>query len=63
MGVSQMDILAREGIQYAELLKNAGVEVELKVYPGSTHSILALDGKTSAICGIISRSCADNYLG
>jgi acetyl esterase/lipase len=44
IGVSEQDILAAEGIAYGEQLRKAGVSTEVKVYPGSTHSILALDG-------------------
>ena len=36
--------LCAEGMAYAELLRGLGVDVECVVYPGSTHSILALDG-------------------
>lgn len=46
MGVSECDILFEEGKAYAELLRGNGVEVECVVYPGSTHSILSLDGKS-----------------
>ncbi|KAG4421608.1 hypothetical protein IFR04_005227 [Cadophora malorum] len=44
MGVSECDILCAEGMAYAELLRELSVDVECVVYPGSTHSILALDG-------------------
>jgi len=45
IAVAELDILAPEGVAYGELLRKAGVEVGIKVYEGSTHSILALDGK------------------
>ncbi|KAG4433495.1 hypothetical protein IFR05_011033 [Cadophora sp. M221] len=46
MGISECDILYDEGKAYAELLRRNGVEVECVVYPGSTHSILSLDGQS-----------------
>ena len=44
MGISEMDILATEGVEYRDLLRSVGVKAEAKVYPGCTHSLLALDG-------------------
>jgi len=46
MGVGECDILCTEGMAYAELLRELSVDVECVVYPGSTHSILALDGES-----------------
>lgn len=45
--ISELDLLAPEGILFAQQLEKAGVEVEINVYKGSTHSILALDGVLS----------------
>lgn len=45
MGVSECDILCEEAEVYGDLLRGLNVHVECVVYPGSTHSILALDGE------------------
>ncbi|CAK7221582.1 hypothetical protein SBRCBS47491_004575 [Sporothrix bragantina] len=44
MAVSEQDLLAPEGIAFAEQLKGQGVSTQLQVVKGCTHSILALDG-------------------
>ncbi|EJD04106.1 lipase/ esterase [Fomitiporia mediterranea MF3/22] len=44
VGVCELDILRDEGIAYAEKLEKAGHKVELKVYKGSPHPIMAMDG-------------------
>lgn len=44
IAVAELDILCEEGKKYGEQLKQAGVETEVQVIPGSTHSILILDG-------------------
>lgn len=45
IGVAELDILRDEGIAYGGKLKNAGVPVEVKVYKGAPHPIMAMDGK------------------
>jgi len=45
IGVAELDILKDEGIAYGEMLKKEGVEVEIKVYKGAPHPIMAMDGK------------------
>ena len=45
VGVAELDILRDEGIAYAEKIKNAGHNVEVKVYKGSPHPIMAMDGE------------------
>jgi acetyl esterase/lipase len=44
IGVTEMDILRDEGIAYGEKLKQAGVQIEVKVYEKAPHPIMALDG-------------------
>ena len=45
IGVAELDILRDEGLAYAEKLKEAGIDVEVKVYKGSPHPIMAMDGE------------------
>lgn len=45
--ISELDLLAPEAIAFAEQLEAVGVDVDVRVYKGSTHSILALDGVLS----------------
>ena len=45
IGVAELDILRDEGIQYGEKLKKVGVEVEIEIYKGAPHPIMAMDGK------------------
>lgn len=42
--VGELDVLRAEGEQYAEKLRNAGVEVEWHVMEGMPHPFLAMDG-------------------
>lgn len=42
--VGELDVLRSEGEQYAEKLKQAGVEVDLQVMKGMPHPFLAMDG-------------------
>lgn len=44
IAVAEHDLLATEALGYAQLLRQANVQVDVKVYAGSTHSILALNG-------------------
>jgi len=44
IGVAELDILRDEGIAYGEKLKQAGVQVEIQLYKGSPHPIMAMDG-------------------
>ncbi|KAI0651915.1 alpha/beta hydrolase fold-domain-containing protein [Trametes meyenii] len=43
IGVAELDILRDEGIAYGEKLRKAGVPVEIKVYKGAPHPIMAMD--------------------
>ena len=45
VGVCELDILRDEGIAYAEKLRKAGKEVEIRVFKGSPHPIMAMDGE------------------
>ncbi|KAH8682547.1 Alpha/Beta hydrolase protein [Xylariales sp. PMI_506] len=44
IGVAGCDLLAPEALDFADKLAAVGVPVELQVYKGATHSILALAG-------------------
>lgn len=43
IGLAELDILRDEGLAYAEKLKKAGVEVEVQIYTGAPHPIMAMD--------------------
>ncbi|CUA70501.1 hypothetical protein RSOLAG22IIIB_08915 [Rhizoctonia solani] len=43
VGVAELDILRSEGEAYAQKLREAGRNVELVVYPGAPHTIMAMD--------------------
>lgn len=45
--VGELDVLRTEGEQYAEKLRQAGVEVDLQVMKGMPHPFLAMDGALS----------------
>ncbi|CAA7263404.1 unnamed protein product [Cyclocybe aegerita] len=45
IAVAELDILRDEGIQYGERMRKAGVEVEIEVYKGAPHPIMAMDGE------------------
>jgi acetyl esterase/lipase len=44
VAVAECDLLAPEGLAYAESLRAAGVATEIKVCKGATHSVLGLAG-------------------
>lgn len=44
IGVAEYDVLRDEGIAYGDKLKKAGVEVEVAIYKGAPHPIMAQDG-------------------
>ncbi|EGP84385.1 uncharacterized protein MYCGRDRAFT_47934 [Zymoseptoria tritici IPO323] len=44
IAVAQFDLLAAEGMKYAQVLKAAKVNAEVKMYEGSTHSLFELNG-------------------
>ncbi|KAF8220549.1 hypothetical protein L208DRAFT_1372681 [Tricholoma matsutake] len=43
IGVSEVDILKEEGLQYGEMLKSEGVKVEMVVYEKAPHTAVAMD--------------------
>jgi len=45
IGVGELDILRDEGIDYGEKMRKAGVDVEIEIYKGSPHPIMAMDGE------------------
>ena len=44
IGVCELDILSEEGVEFGEKLRDAGWEVEVEVYKGAPHPIMAMDG-------------------
>ena len=46
IGVAELDILRDEGMQYGEKLSKVGVEVEIDLYKGAPHPIMAMDGRS-----------------
>ncbi|KAF1809994.1 hypothetical protein P152DRAFT_461071 [Eremomyces bilateralis CBS 781.70] len=68
VAIAECDLLAPEGLRYAELLRKAGVEVETKTYKGATHSILVLAGihqigqqLVHDACAVIARELGTEY--
>lgn len=47
IAVSECDLLATEALAYAQQLRETKVQTDVKVYQGSTHSILGLNGVLS----------------
>lgn len=45
IAVCEKDILKEEGVQYGQKLTKSGVEVEIEVYKGAPHPIMAMDGE------------------
>lgn len=44
VAIADCDLLAAEGLAFSDLLKDAGVNVEVQTYAGATHSVLVLAG-------------------
>lgn len=55
VGVCEIDILRDEGVVYAEKLKKFGADVELKVYKGAPHPVMAMDKRLK-----VGRECIDD---
>ncbi|THH11216.1 hypothetical protein EW145_g796 [Phellinidium pouzarii] len=51
IAVAELDILRDEGLAYGRKLEKAGRSVELKVYKGSPHPILAMDVRARGVYG------------
>lgn len=45
IAVAELDILRDEGIAYAEKLRKEGVHVDVELYKGGPHPIMAMDGE------------------
>ena len=46
IGVTELDILRDEGIQYGAKLSKVGIEVEIDLYKGAPHRIMIMDGRS-----------------
>lgn len=55
--VGELDVLRQEGADYASKLRNAGVEVDLKVMKGLPHTFLVMDGILQAGRDAITYMC------
>ncbi|KDN41697.1 hypothetical protein RSAG8_07228, partial [Rhizoctonia solani AG-8 WAC10335] len=55
IGVAEMDTLRSDGETYAKMLKNQGVQVELKTYIGASH----LTGVADGVCALARRMQSD----
>jgi acetyl esterase/lipase len=44
LAIAECDLLAPEAIQYGNSLRKSGVDVDIQLYRGATHSILILAG-------------------
>lgn len=49
IAVSEHDLLCHEGLLFAQRLRESGVQAVSRVYQGSTHSILALNGQLEQV--------------
>lgn len=45
IAVTELDILKEEGIEYGEMMKREGIQVETVVYPKAPHPIMAMDSE------------------
>lgn len=46
--IAELDILKEEGLAYSKKLEAQGVHVEVEVYKGGPHPIMAMDGKNQS---------------
>ncbi|KXH29936.1 putative lipase/esterase enzyme carbohydrate esterase family CE10 [Colletotrichum nymphaeae SA-01] len=68
LAVAGVDLLTTEGLAYAELLRENGVEVATRVYEGATHSVLVLAGVHQIsrklvhdACGVLAKGFGTSY--
>lgn len=47
IAIAEQDLLAPEGLAFADQLRRSGVDVEVTNYVGMTHTILAMNGKST----------------
>ena len=45
IGVGELDILCKEDLAFGQRLEKSGIEVTTRIYKGSTHNTMSLDGK------------------
>lgn len=53
IAVADCDLLATEGLDYAQKLRASGVDVEVKICPGATHSVLGLAGYVTNLLALL----------
>ena len=53
IAIADQDLLSTEGLAYAASLRTAGVEVDVRIYPGMPHAMMAMSGELNAICSIV----------
>ena len=53
IGVCELDVLRDEGVRYGELMRQFGRTVEIKVYQGAPHPIMANDQVSRSLCGVV----------
>ncbi|KAK2037758.1 hypothetical protein LZ31DRAFT_600200 [Colletotrichum somersetense] len=58
LAVAEVDLLAPEGLAYADQLRGAGVDVRTEVYKGATHSVLVLAGVHQISRKLVHDACA-----
>lgn len=51
MGIAELDILCEEGVRYGERIRAEGVDVDVVVYKGAPHPIMAMDGTCLILFG------------
>ncbi|EXJ93801.1 hypothetical protein A1O1_02194 [Capronia coronata CBS 617.96] len=47
IAVAEQDVLAPEALDFADRVSSLGIKVDVKIYPGMTHTILAMNGVLS----------------
>lgn len=56
IGVTELDILKEEGVEYGEKLRKEGVEVKIVEYPAAPHPIASMDSEFVAFVASRCRS-------